>query len=191
MSSLLRSTANTRAVIPGSLRCLRSDALTAPTDEDVAFLLSRGVTTLIDLRTDAERLRRPCPLAEDTRFTYHALPATGGDAIPASPDGVAASYIRMVDGQMDAILRTIQTAESGVLFFCTAGKDRTGVVSALLQHRTGMPRDAIIADYLLSGENLADRLHAYQQQHPEIDPAICTPQERYMAAFLDWLEKHP
>lgn len=188
MPSLLESTANTRSVLPGSLRYLRSDAPTSLTPQDVAFLLTQGVTTLVDLRSDAECLRRPCPLAEHPGFTYLHLPVTGGNAMPASPMHVADSYIRMVDDQMERILSTIGAADTGVMFFCTAGKDRTGVVSALLQHRAGLPREMIVADYLRSGENLQERLAAFAAQHPEVDPAIYTPHPSYMERFLDWLE---
>lgn len=190
MSSLLSSTANTRAVLPGSLRILRSDAPVAPTDADVQWLLDHGITTLIDLRSDAECQRRPCPLAQDERFRYVTLPVTGGNAMPASPADVPRSYIAMVDAQMARILQAIGNAEGGVMFFCTAGKDRTGVVAALLQHRAGLPREAIVADYVLSGENLRERLAIFSSLHPEIAPAIYTPQRAYMEAFLDWAEAH-
>ena len=191
MASLLQSTANTRQVLPGSDRLLRSDAPTAPTQADIDFLLSHGVTTLIDLRSDAECQRHPCPLAEHPGFAYLRMPVTGGNAMPASPEDVSDSYIRMVDDQMMHILHTIEAANTGVMFFCTAGKDRTGVVSALLQHRAGLSRNTITADYLLSGANLKGRLSVFAQQHPEIDPAIFTPQPAYMERFLDWLEANP
>ncbi|MBE5795986.1 MAG: tyrosine-protein phosphatase [Clostridiales bacterium] len=188
MSSLLQSTANTRPVLPGSLRLIRSDAPTAPTAEDVAFLQTHGVTLLIDLRSEAECLRRPCPLSQHPGFTCLHLPVTGGNAMPASPEDVPRSYLRMVDGQMAQILDIIRSADSGVMYFCTAGKDRTGVVSALLQREHGLSRREIVADYLLSGENLRERLDAFARLHPEIDPAIYTPQPVYMERFLDGLE---
>lgn len=189
MASLLESTCNTRAVLPGSLRILRSDAVTAPTERDVAFLLAHDVTTVIDLRSDEECERKPCPLAATEGFTYHRLPVTGGNAMPSSPQEVAPSYIRMVDEQMTRIIRTIDEAPGGVIYFCTAGKDRTGVVSAILQHRAGMPREAIITDYLLTGENQKERLAYFGQLHPEIDPAIYTPRRETMEAFLSWLDR--
>lgn len=189
MSSLLESTANTRQVLPGSMRFLRSDAPLAPTERDVAFLLGHGVTTLIDLRSEAEVLRKPCPLAAHPGFSYQNLPVTGANAMPESPADVPRSYLRMVDAQMERILRTIGSAGSGVMFFCAAGKDRTGVVSALLQRQAGMQREAIIADYLLSGENLREPLRAFASLHPEIDPVIITPCTAYMEAFLDGLDE--
>lgn len=176
MPSLLQSTANTRQVLPGSFRYLRSDAPTAPTDDDVSFLLTHQVTLLIDLRSDAE-----CQ-------TYRHMPVTGGNAMPASTEDVPRSYLRMVDEQMQQILHAITSAECGVMFFCTAGKDRTGVVSALLQRQAGMSHEEITADYALSGENLRERLAAFASLHPEIDPAIYTPQPVYMERFLEWLD---
>lgn len=190
MSSLLESTDNTRCVLPGSFRFLRSDAPTTPTPRDVAFLREHGVTTLVDLRSDEECRHRPCPLAAHPGFAYHHLPVTCGNAMPSSAAEVTDSYLRMVDTQMESILSVIESAGTGVMFFCTAGKDRTGVVSAMLQHRAGLSREMIVEDYLRSGENLQERLSAFGALHPEIDPAIYTPHPAYMERFLDWLENH-
>ena len=187
MPSLLQSTANTRAVLPGNDRLLRSDAPLSPTPADVDFLLSRGITTLIDLRSEAEVQHKPCPLAEDPRFTYHHMPVTGGNAMPASVADVPLSYLHMVDERMARILRLIHESE-GVMYFCAAGKDRTGVVSALLQREAGLLREDIIADYVQSGENLRDIFAGFLATHPDIDVAIYTPAPEYIAQFLDMLK---
>ena len=187
MSSLLESTANTRQTLPGNFRLLRSDVPLAPTGQDIAFLLEHGVTTLIDLRSDAEVTRKPCPLAEDARFTYRHMPVTGGNAMPDSVEDVPRSYLRMVDAQMERILRTIREASSGVMYFCTAGKDRTGVVSALLQREHGMSPADIAAEYALSGENLRAMFTDFHASHPEINVEIYTPRKEYMLQFLDML----
>ena len=183
MPSLLQSTANTRTVLPGNDRILRSDAPLAPTEADVAFLLGHGVTTLIDLRSDKEVERKPCPLARDARFTYLRLPVTGGNAMPDTPAEVPLSYLRMVDAQMERILRTVREA-AGVMYFCTAGKDRTGVVSALIQREHRLSPAEIAADYALSADNLRERFAAFYALHPEIDVEIYTPKEEYMLQFL-------
>ena len=188
MPSLLQSTANTRTVLPGNDRLLRSDVPLSPSVEDTAFLLQQGITTLIDLRSAEEVLRKPCPLAADARFTYHHIPITGGNAMPDSPADVPRSYLRMIDGQMAQILDIIRSADSGVMYFCTAGKDRTGVVSALLQREAGLTKEAIAADYALSGENLQELFTAFHARHPEINVEIYTPKPQYMVQFLDMLE---
>lgn len=187
MPSLLQSTANTRTVLPGNDRLLRSDAPLSPTPADIDFLLGRGVTTLIDLRSEAEIARKLCPLSEDARFTYLHLPVTGGNAMPDSPADVPLSYFRMVDAQMERILALIRERE-GVMYFCTAGKDRTGVVSALIQREHGLSDEAIAADYVLSGDNLRAMFAAFREHHPEIDVNIYTPKKEYMLQFLSMLK---
>ena len=187
MPSLLASTANTRPVLPGNDRLLRSDAPLSPTAADVDFLLSRGVTTLIDLRSDAEVAAKHCPLAQDGRFNYLHMPVTGGNAMPDSPADVPLSYLRMVDAQMARILNIIHETD-GVVYFCTAGKDRTGVVSALIQQEHGLSPETIAAEYALSGDNLRAMFTAFRARHPEINEDIYTPKKEYMLQFLSMLK---
>lgn len=186
MPSLLQSTANTRTVLPGNLRLLRSDAPLSPTAADIAFLLDHGVTTLIDLRSEEDLQRKPCPLAADARFAYRHMPVTGGNAMPSSVEEVPLSYLRMVDEQMSEILRVIHETD-GVMYFCTAGKDRTGVVSALIQREHGLSPADIAAEYAVSGENLKDMFAEFHARRPEINVAIYTPKPEYMLQFLDML----
>ena len=60
----------------------------------------------------------------------------------------------MLDTQMDKIIDTILSAKHNVLFFCGAGKDRTGVVSAVLLKKLGYDDKTIIDDYMKTKENL-------------------------------------
>lgn len=78
----------------------------------------------------------------------------------------------MLDTQMDKIIDTILTAEHNVLFFCGAGKDRTGVTSAVMLKKLGYDDKMIIDDYMKTKENLQDYLISYVKEHPEVD--ICT-----------------
>ena len=183
------STRNTRPILPDSLRFIRSDVPAAVTETERQWLLAHDVTTLVDLRTPAERAQKPCPLADDPAFCCHCLPVTGGNAVPAAPDCVADSYIAMADASMDEIIDTILKASSNVLYFCNAGKDRTGVVSAILLHRAGYDAAFIEEDYLRSGVLLADALQAFAAQHPEIDPEVITPRAAYIRHFLEWLQQ--
>jgi len=120
-------------------------------------------------------------------FCYHAMPITGGNAVPSSPEQVPVSYRNMADARMEQFLDLILGAGTGVLFFCTAGKDRTEVVSALLLHRLGADRETILRDYLQSAENLRASLEAYAAQ-TGIDPAIIIPCRDFMEQFLDGLK---
>ncbi len=186
MSSLLGSTRNTRAILPDSLRFIRSDVPGQITQEEAEWLVKNHITTIVDLRADEERLQRECPLIHNPRFQYYCMPVTGGNVVPEHADDVSKSYIHMADIQMEQIIDVIWNAQSNVLYFCNAGKDRTGVVSAVLLQKIGMSQEYIIADYMKSKENLAEMLVSYAEQNPKVDVEIIIPHERYMREFLAW-----
>lgn len=183
---IFKSTKNTRPILENSLKYIRSDVPSRVSEQERQWLLENNVTTVIDLRTDAERLAKPCPLSEDERFSYCTFPLTGGDTVPPTADDVPRSYIRMVDASFNLLINRLLDAPSGVLYFCNAGKDRTGVVSAVLLYKLGLPIDYIVRDYMRSREDLAPFLTAYAAQNPEIDINVITPNERYIRAFLAW-----
>ena len=191
MSSLLKNTKNARALLPGSLRFIRSDALTNLCEEDIAWLRENNILTAVDLRSPDETKLRPCSLSGVDGFTYLSLPVTGGNIFPASPDEVPDSYIRMVDSMMERIVKTILNAETNVIFFCHAGKDRTGVVSAIIEKHFGVENTAIISDYALSAGNLTELIEHFALTHPEVKYDIMTPKPEYMEKFLALYEKAP
>ena len=186
MSSLLNSTQNTRAILPDSLRYLRSDVPASLTESEIDWLRQQNIRCIVDLRSEEEQKKKPCPLSQQTDFVYHSLPVSGGNAVPACPDEVSASYVAMVDEQMKHIIYTVETSDCGVLYFCNAGKDRTGVVSALLLRRLGYDDEYIIKDYLQSADNLKEMLRAYAASSG-VDIHIITPCRRYMEEFLQRL----
>ena len=191
MNSLLCSTLNTRRVFPDSDRFLRSDAPCVLEESDVAWLRSHEVRTLIDLRSAEEVAARPCALEGRDGFTVLHLPMSCGGALPAEAQAVPQSYLSMLNVQTRRVLDAIESAETNAMFFCTAGKDRTGVVAALLQLRRGVAREQIVADYMASREYLAELLQSYCASHPGMDPCIVIPQERYMLGFLAQAARHP
>lgn len=188
MGSLFTSTRNTRAILPDSLRFIRSDVPDRLTEAEVQWLISRNVRTIIDLREAQERNHRRCSLETHPGFRYLCMCVTGGNAIPESREAVPESYIRMADRRMAQIIETIWNAGTNVLYFCNAGKDRTGVVSALLLRKSGLDREYIIRDYLESGENLREMLNTYAKANPKTDIQVITPKREYMERFLNWLE---
>jgi len=185
MGSLLKSTLNTRALPIVGMRYIRSDAPLDLTKEEIQWLLNNDITTLVDLRSEQELEHGPCPLQQMEGFTYYHLPVTGGGDTPKSRVHLHELYQRMVDEQMVTILNTILNATSNVMYFCTAGKDRTGVVSALLLKRLGISEDIIVEDYMQSKENLLDMLTTYVKNHPEVDIDIVIPQEENIRRVLE------
>jgi len=137
----------------GSVRwrtLFRSDALHCLDAAGVAALAGLGIRTVIDLRTQAELDIAPSPVAG--RVTHLPL-IEDLQALPA-PE-LAAVYRYVIDERGDAIAAAIGELASGdafpALVHCTAGKDRTGVVIALVLAVLGVPDQVIAADYALSG----------------------------------------
>ncbi len=184
MGSLFSSTKNTRRLVEGSSRFIRSDVPTSLTESEIAWLKKENVYTVIDLRDETEQAQKPCPLKDDPDFEYLSMPVTGGNAVPEKTEDVALSYLAMCDGQMERIIDRIVYSYDNVLFFCNAGKDRTGVVSAIILDALGYDEEYIVRDYLQSGENLRDELTAYAKSCPDINIDVITPHREYITDFL-------
>lgn len=187
MGSILQSTKNTRYLSGGHIpkrRYLRSDVPSSLTEAEINWLREEGFLTVIDLRTREEMEKNPCPLAMQKDFSYLHLPVTGGYLVPESAEQVIFSYLHMVNAQINLILKTIEEAASPVLYFCNAGKDRTGVVSALLLLSYGASKEEIIDDYIKSRDNLKEMLIEYVKQNEHLDLATITPRESTMEKFL-------
>lgn len=193
--SLLSSSYNTREL--GGFRTAdgritnnnvywRSDVPSEPTENDVEKLVKSGITTIIDMRTEAERLKAPDALADMKEFEYHSFPITEGSGVPESLEAVPLSYMTIATAEnMPKVMKVLAETEKGVLFHCTAGKDRTGVVSAILLMACGVDREAIVNDYVISREYNHKRLEAFLAAHPDVDRNIVLANEKSMNGFID------
>lgn len=90
----------------------------------------------------------------------------------------------MVDKKTKKIIDIIMNAESSVMYFCTAGKDLTGVVSAIILKRLGFSDEVITEDYMKSKDNLMDMFAAYVSVHSEVDIEIIIPHRENMEQLL-------
>jgi hypothetical protein len=118
-------------------------------------LLDAGVRTIIDLRNPHEILPLTLPAAV-TR--YHRPVEVWDDAdfmarwraVLNSPVYYRANLDAWPHLVVD-VVRTIADAPDGaVVIHCSAGRDRTGLVTALLLSLVGVPRDVIVDDYARS-----------------------------------------
>lgn len=122
-----------------------------------------GVRTAFDLRNEGEKARSPSPLLSMAGFTVVSEPHTirHGDlyAVLADPGSTGAACAAVMTaiyatlpGEFAPIFRryfrTMVDCESPVVVHCAAGKDRTGVVVAMLLDLLGVARDDIMDDYL-------------------------------------------
>ena len=164
----------------------RSDVTSQPSAEDIEKLLSAHITTVIDMRTEAEILKKPNGFAGIDGFEYHHFPITEGSGVPESLEAVPLSYMTIATAEnMPKVMRTLAEAENGVLFNCSAGKDRTGVVSAILLMLCGVSREDIVSNYVVSREYNRKNLDAFLSAHPEVDRDIVLANELSMNRFID------
>jgi len=188
MSSLFEHTKNTRVVIPNSFRYVRSEFPEELTDRDVAWLREQKVTTVVDLRDAKSCEEKRCRLEDEEGFDYRHMSVTVGMQVPPDPESVPIAYGMMVDEKLKNIIEFIENARTGVLYFCNAGKDRTGVVSAVLLYRAGYDREYIVDNYVLSADNLRERLIEFANKHEGVDINVVIPRREYMEKFLDIYE---
>ena len=164
----------------------RSDVPSDPSAEDIEKLRAANITTIIDMRTDAEAAKAPCGLADIGGFRYLRFPILEGSGVPESLEAVPYSYMTIALAEnMPGVMRSIAEAPDGAIFHCTAGKDRTGVVSAIILLICGADREAIVSDYVVSREYNHKRLEAFLASHPDVDRNIVLANEKSMNGFID------
>ncbi len=193
-TSLLETTQNTRdlggyrkadGTLTKLLSLVRSDVQKYPSERDIAFLLDNGITTIVDMRREKDMAKAPSKFADADGFTYIACPIEEDGSSPTSLEEIPPCYMRIAQAEnMMSVFRSIANADSGVLFHCTAGKDRTGVVSAILLMLGGVDHETIIDDYVLTAEYGRARFEAVRQKFPDADMNLVIPCRANMEGFL-------
>jgi protein-tyrosine phosphatase len=130
----------------------RSDALNQLDAAGQAALAGLGLRTIVDLRTQPETEFGPTPLDRLTARHTHISVLQGDLAdLPLELDAI---YRYIIEDCGVALARAITAVAAAdglpALVHCSAGKDRTGVVIALILAVLGVPDEVIAADYALS-----------------------------------------
>lgn len=177
----------------------RADGVQRCTEADVATLEALGVRRVIDLRTAQERVADGSFAAQHPTIEYRHVPILDdvsglGEIVHDEP--LVVSYLHMIEERGARIVQAIEAivgSPGPVVFHCTAGKDRTGIIAALVLQTLGVPRETIVADYAKS-QIAMDRLIAWYREHrPDQDgmrdPAVDPSRARLMAARPEWMLK--
>nr|WP_034715621.1 tyrosine-protein phosphatase [Intrasporangium chromatireducens] len=175
-----------------------------------------GLRTILDLRSDNEYAARPSAWSAVSGATVRRFPvAEGGEGSDTYLMGLIAAgritqfsaedlgqfYIgalRRQSATFGSVLRTLSREQAlPSLIHCANGKDRTGIVVAVLLSFLGVPRDHIVADYLFSGTSQPDLIDRFVDQirsagaEPDaVRPMFETPAVA-MHMLLDHLESQP
>ncbi|WP_194421816.1 tyrosine-protein phosphatase [Microbacterium abyssi] len=158
-------THNFREVAPGVLtpgRLYRSDALHRVTRDGRRRLKELGIGQVIDLRSAFDRRIAGRDRLRGTGAAYLSVPIDGTpqdrrrfDPSTLTLFDVYRAVLTRHQEHLGLVVRTIASAEGAVVVHCTAGKDRTGLVSALILATLGIERDVIVADYAATAANLS------------------------------------
>lgn len=149
-------------MFPGG-RLYRSGTFDVLTPAEAAGLASSlGFATVVDLRTQSEReqsLQSFPGKVEVLQIPFLTeIDPAWEHPIDQSPAAVAGHYLDMLARQGREALRSIITAITPdslpMVIHCSAGKDRTGIVTALLLAFAGVTDEAIAGDYAKSGPDL-------------------------------------
>jgi len=174
-------------------RVIRTADLSRMTETDRTTLAQHEVKLDLDLRTHAEVGRAPDPLAKDPRFKYVNISLLGDAPLKLEQFPTLGDlYVHALaenQQQWKQVFQTLAAQTDGaVLYHCTAGKDRTGMVTAILLELAGVDRDAIIHNYAISASYLHDQTREFLAKNPKIAHIAGTPPVA-MATFLDTLDK--
>lgn len=148
----------------------RGDSLHRLDDRGRAMLAEARVRTVIDLRDHDEREIYRSALT-DHALRVVELPLHGdGDADhPTSDDwNLSDTYVTLIEHrgpQFSAIAREIAApGRLPALVHCMAGKDRTGVVAAVILSAVDVPEELVVSDFVASAAYLGD---AYREEATE------------------------
>lgn len=179
---------------------------------EIAHLGELGLRVLIDLRATDEDRSTLVDWAEASNVRYHHEPMALADPVAMAAmvtregfteaDGRAflgALYRRMIDEFAHAFVGSVRAVAEAqpVAFGCAAGKDRTGLLTALIQDLVGVDRAAILAGYVSQAPD-PDRLRAVMGTWWEFEEGelfrpgvagIVGAAEEVMAGALDYLDE--
>lgn len=145
----------------------RADDPTLSPRGELQGLAGRGLSAMLDLRSTPEVSASPHRAAAELGIAHLHLPLAESAIHPLalvraaptmqSPADVGRWYAGLVRNHLHEVvsgLGVIGSAEGGVLFHCAAGKDRTGILAAVVLAVLGADRNVIIEDYAATQQNM-------------------------------------
>jgi protein-tyrosine phosphatase len=167
----------------------RADGLGDLTEADFAVMRALGIRTVIDLRSDDE-LERGRYDVEAHPVTFHHFPIIeklpDADEFDRRPGLLGSQYQEMLRDAGPAFLGVLEVLAAPdalpAIFHCTAGKDRTGVLSALVLSILGVDEETVVADYALSGAAMTRLRAKIIVKYPESRETIENISEVFSAA---------
>lgn len=182
-------------------RLFRGDSVHLMTEADAVVAHEElGIQTLFDLRGDLEISVGGQGLLADRGLTRRHVPLSAkvDTAVSAmargdrSPDAMVEHYLGILEGSSDLLVSTVEEIARGdalpAVFFCAAGKDRTGVLSAVLLGAVGVRDEHIVEDYVLTGQTV-DRVIGRFAAHPDAPAVYRDNPPSYFAPYAESMQR--
>ena len=196
-------------------KLFRTDEMYKLTSQDLEYLGSTGLKTVVDFRTEKEKEggfggimppskdilpstveeARDLPINAGNIFSDEILAKiSGGATLDDMAQVMVNSYIEMVTvdkyvTQYKEFFKLVQNENSLPLsFHCSAGKDRTGVATMLILTALGVDKTTIMKDYLLSAKYVEPKYAGYVSMIKVIAPLV-TVDEKYLNAVYNKIDE--
>lgn len=180
---------------------IRASSPASASQKDIQTLKDYGVKAVIDLRSDFEKENQKNPFQNEKDIDYYEVNLFDSTKAAIVPEEVktykdlGGVYIYMLEGMKHKFKELfdifVKYPYEGVMFHCSAGKDRTGVTAALLLDLIGCHEYDIVKDYSESYENNIDiNASLAQMMDNEEAKQYLRSSPRYMMELLDYLREH-
>lgn len=179
---------------------IRASSPANATEGDLEKLYDYGVRVTIDLRSDFEKEAQPTSFKDYRDVENIEINLMDDAVVKVVPSEVkeykdlGGVYIYMLEAHQKQIKAVFDVFKDhlyeGVLFHCSAGKDRTGIIAALLLELAGCYDHDIVKDYSESYANNHEIIEALKEMMDEDTENFLTSSPRYMMIFLDYLREH-
>ncbi|MBS7334186.1 MAG: tyrosine-protein phosphatase [Weeksellaceae bacterium] len=184
---------------------IRTDELSRLNTNDLEFLADLNVKTVVDFRTAEERKSSIDRVPSTCKNEFHLdIMAANMNAFMQKMQSGLTDYKHMMQQfYSDLVLEEnamkefkeffsiLQIKENcSVIYHCTAGKDRTGIATALILKSLNVDWNTIESDYLLSNQFLEKKYAAYIEQNPSLANIFLVNAEYLQGAFEKIVEKY-
>lgn len=184
-------------------KLFRSDELSCLTNSDMEYLSSIGIRSVIDFRTENEIKKAPDRVLESVKFNY-PIAITPGAVRTSNYDQT--TQTRTLQHQMEEMYEKYVTdpncirafrimflilqnnLSAPLIFHCSAGKDRTGIASALVLLALGATEDEVTKDYLMSKHFIPLKYRNIVDKYPRMAP-VFTVKRAYLMKSLQQIKK--
>lgn len=184
-----------------SHKYVRASSPSNASQKDIQTLKDYGVKVVVDLRSDFEKEHQKNPFQKDKDIDYYEVDIFQNKETAVVPQEVknyhdlGGLYIYMLESMKPQIKEVfdifVKYPYECILFHCSAGKDRTGVIAGLLLDLIGCHEYDIVKDYSESYENNIEINESLlQMMKDEEAKQYLKSSPKYMMEFLDYLREN-